>query len=184
MRAPISYFGGKSRIAPWIVSLMPAHDEYFYLHSARTGHDKSGYRHEFGDEDQHRRLAEVLHASPATVLLSGYDDPIYGELYADWHRVERRTWAQVAPKKGKGSAGKVDEVIWSNRPVFEQRRLTHLEVMAGGVEPPRVTDDPPFIPEDEDGPLMGTLQLPPPDFLRSVQLGRGVTTIDLNTEAL
>ena len=28
MKSPVPYFGGKQRIAPWIVSLLPQHDHY------------------------------------------------------------------------------------------------------------------------------------------------------------
>lgn len=47
------------------------------------------YKHEMTDED-HRRLAEVLHACRGMVVLSGYPSPLYDdELYPDWRRVVR-----------------------------------------------------------------------------------------------
>jgi len=40
-------------------------------------------------DDDHRQLANVLHAVRGCVLLSGYDTPLYQELYAGWQRIEK-----------------------------------------------------------------------------------------------
>jgi DNA adenine methylase len=58
-----------------------------YIQSTRSARGGNGYRFEAND-DHHRRLAEVLHASPATVLLSGYHSVLYDKLYAGWWRTE------------------------------------------------------------------------------------------------
>jgi DNA adenine methylase len=81
-----------------------------------------GYRHEMGAEDQHRALAEALHACRASVVLSGYHSPLYDELYADWDRVEIQT--------GTGQAGAYEprtEVLWSNRRISEPDLFDQLE---------------------------------------------------------
>ena len=68
-----------------------------YPHSARGSKDKRHphpvtprrqYRHEMTDED-HRQLAEVLNGIQGYALVSGYDCPLYEEIYPNWQRVER-----------------------------------------------------------------------------------------------
>lgn len=68
----------------------------------RTG---KAYRHELTDDD-HRRLAEVLHAAQGMVVLSGYPSPMYDDLYGDWHTVERKALAD-------GGSERL-EVLWIN----------------------------------------------------------------------
>lgn len=66
-----------------------------------------GYNHEMDDQD-HRLLAEVLHSVKGMVILSGYACDLYDcELYADWYRVERKSFADGARKR--------TEVLWMNR---------------------------------------------------------------------
>lgn len=90
-----------------------------YLASTRTAMTKrpgGDYRHEFSSEEDHIRLAEALNATPATVLLSGYESPMYAELYAGWAHTGRR----VLKRSSNGrSASQVhaNEVVWCNRPL-------------------------------------------------------------------
>ena len=63
------------------------------------------YRHEITD-DQHRELAEVLHSVAGMVVISGYACPLYEELYQDWHRVNRKTFADGASAR--------TESLWIN----------------------------------------------------------------------
>jgi DNA adenine methylase len=70
------------------------------LSTRDTGGD---YRHELTDDD-HRKLAEVLHSLKGMVLLSGYHSPLYDELFGDWPRVERAAHAD-------GARDRV-EVLW------------------------------------------------------------------------
>lgn len=86
-----------------------------YLASLRTLNGGRGrgpdYAHELRTDDEHRELADALHACAAAVVVSGYDSPLYGELYGSWHRAEIRT------ETGNGGAARDRiEVIWSNRP--------------------------------------------------------------------
>jgi len=81
-----------------------------YLDSERRA---ATYRVEMGSEDEHRALAVALHAARAAVILSGYDSPLYDDLYDDWHRVETATWTGNA---AKGTGDRV-EVLWSNVPL-------------------------------------------------------------------
>jgi DNA adenine methylase len=80
-----------------------------YLHehalggTLRTG---KGYRHEMTD-DAPPRLAEVLHAAPGMVVLSGYACDLYDrELYADW----APSSARPSPMAGSERL----EVLWLN----------------------------------------------------------------------
>lgn len=93
-----------------------------YLGSTRTGL----YRHEMKDDNQHRELAEALHACRAAVVLSGYPSPLYDDdLFAGWHRTALPTMT------GNGTDGGKDrtEVLWSNVPLGQQLDLFDL---AGG----------------------------------------------------
>jgi len=92
-----------------------------YLRSTRTAMAKrpgGDYKHEFSTDDDHRRLAEVLNATPATVLLSGYDSPLYDELYAGWYRTGRRVLRRSSNGRSAAQVHAVEHV-WSNRPLAE-----------------------------------------------------------------
>ncbi|AGM31759.1 D12 class N6 adenine-specific DNA methyltransferase (plasmid) [Mycobacteroides abscessus subsp. bolletii 50594] len=71
------------------------------------------YRNEMLSADEHRALADALHACAATVVLSGYASTLYDDdLYADWYRVQLST----ATSQGGVYKGRT-EVLWSNRPL-------------------------------------------------------------------
>lgn len=76
-----------------------------YLHSTRKKWQDKNYRHEMTDVD-HRALAALLNRVRGGVVLSGYPSPLYEELYAGWHRVERPSLADGARKRV--------EVLWIN----------------------------------------------------------------------
>ena len=70
----------------------------------------NNYRCEMRTDTEHRELAAALEACTATVVLSGYDSPLYLELYAGWHRYERSTMT------GNATTDKArTEVLWANR---------------------------------------------------------------------
>lgn len=88
-----------------------------YPESVRARHTRGTvrgpqYRHELRTDEDHRELAEALSACKAAVVLSGYDSPLYSELYADWHR------ETMGAQAGNGVSGNRarTEVLWSNRP--------------------------------------------------------------------
>jgi DNA adenine methylase len=86
------------------------------------------YRHEMRGEDEHRRLAEALHAARATVVLSGYPSELYDvELYAGW---DRHTIAASTAQGGQRTAR--TEVLWSNRPLAMRPTLFDLDADGGG----------------------------------------------------
>ena len=69
------------------------------------------YEFEMLDAEGHKELAALLRSLPCAVLISGYDSPLYDELYGDWHRREIKASAGV----GDGEQRARLEVVWSNR---------------------------------------------------------------------
>lgn len=80
-----------------------------YLGSTRA----TNYRVEMLDDDAHRTFADALNECKASVVLSGYDSPLYTELFDGWHRMDI-----AAPTTLSGDTDRV-EVLWSNRPLGE-----------------------------------------------------------------
>ncbi|MEU4229495.1 DNA adenine methylase [Nonomuraea sp. NPDC026600] len=78
-----------------------------YLGSTRA----RNYKVEMSSEAEHRELAEHVRRCRATVVLSGYNSPLYGELYDGWHRTE------IAAATGQSTGYHArTEVLWANRP--------------------------------------------------------------------
>ena len=92
-----------------------------YLASVRTLNRGRGrgpdYAHELRTDDEHRELAASLRSARAAVVLSGYDSPLYADLYGDWHRLE------LAGLAGNSTDAGRTEVLWSNRPLTGQGSL-------------------------------------------------------------
>jgi DNA adenine methylase len=84
-----------------------------YVHATRSSlknrngnrNDGHYYRHDMNDDD-HRRLSEVLHDARGMVLVSGYDGELYDRLYRGWERRERQHMADGARPR--------TEVMWLN----------------------------------------------------------------------
>lgn len=97
---------------PYVASTLSAHKEY---------------RHGLTDED-HRRLAETLESRSGMVILSGFDCPLYDELFGHWQRHEKE-----ALTVGRSAAGRVKktEVVWLN-PAVVRRLAEAAELEAGG----------------------------------------------------
>jgi hypothetical protein len=68
-----------------------------------NGNRRQSYRFEMTDDD-HSRLAGALRAAAGLVVVSGYDCPLYSELYQGWHRVQKSTHAD-------GARARI-EVLW------------------------------------------------------------------------
>lgn len=79
----------------------------------------SNYRVEMKAEQEHRDLAAALWDCAAAVVLSGYDSPLYAELYEGWHRYET---AARTDNAAVGSRART-EVLWSNRDLGGQLAL-------------------------------------------------------------
>ena len=84
--------------------------------SRRAGSACADYRQDMGDPERHEDLAEALHATDATVFLSGYHSPLYDGLYGDWDRIEWQTHA-YSSNALRVNRGARTEVLWSNRPL-------------------------------------------------------------------
>jgi DNA adenine methylase len=78
----------------------------------------NNYRCEMKTAAEHQELAAALGECKATVVLSGYDSPLYLELYDGWHRYEQATLTGNA----KTDKGRV-EVLWANRPLADRLDL-------------------------------------------------------------
>lgn len=76
-----------------------------YVHSTRG--DAAAYAHEMSDAD-HIALAQTLKQVRGKVALSGYDSPMYAELYEGWGR------AEAPRRKVHSSKGERTEVLWVN----------------------------------------------------------------------
>lgn len=89
-----------------------------YLASTRNGRDRiaSDYSHDMGDDTGHERLAQALHDTDATVLLSGYPSPLYDRLYTDWWRMDIPVRVHSSNSVTVERGQRV-ECIWSNRPL-------------------------------------------------------------------
>jgi DNA adenine methylase len=94
------------------------------VRSALTKRRGADYAVEYATEADHRALAEVLWAIPATVLLSGYPSGLYAELYEarGWWRVDRAITRPTSNTSG-GRGALAVESVWSNRPLREQLQL-------------------------------------------------------------
>ena len=88
-----------------------------YLGSVRS----LNYQHEMPSDAEHEELAAALLACHATVVLSGYDSPLYDRLYVGWNRTE------IAAFNGNGTDRARTEVLWSNRPLAVPATLFDLE---------------------------------------------------------
>lgn len=99
--------------------LMIQHDQPTALHYVDPPYPKAtrdagnDYCHEMTDDD-HRKLAEVLHGLNGMVILSGYRCDLYDkELFADWYSVERKHLADGARER--------IEVLWMNAAAAKQQ---------------------------------------------------------------
>lgn len=106
-----------------------------YVHSSRNfQRGNAAYAHELSDED-HKRLAEVLHGVAGMALLSGYHTALYDGLYSDWHRVERASHAD-------GAVDRV-EVLWLNA-------SAHAKLEASREQPGLFAEPPQRLPAARD----------------------------------
>ena len=98
-----------------------------YLPETRSPKAKNGkrfhvYAHELTPED-HGRLLAFVKGLEGMVLLSGYGAPIYDAALADWHRVERATFADGAQPR--------TEVLWLNPRAWAGLKQQHGPLFQG-----------------------------------------------------
>ena len=88
-----------------------------YIHDSRN--DSKAYAYEMTDEE-HRKLADVLHHVKGKVALSGYHCHLMNELYGGWRHIE-------APMKMCHSTKQLrQEVLWVNYELEEEMRC-HIQ---------------------------------------------------------
>ena len=73
-----------------------------YVLSSRHG---KRYQYEM-DDDGHEELLDTVLEHKGKVILSGYDNPLYGSRLKDWHREETCCYTQSGTKKR--------EILWMN----------------------------------------------------------------------
>lgn len=88
-----------------------------YLGSTRA----TNYRVEMTADHAHVALADALNECKASVILSGYDAPLYSELFDGWHRLDL-----AAPTTLSGDSDRI-EVLWSNVPLAEENLFDLLD---------------------------------------------------------
>jgi DNA adenine methylase len=73
-----------------------------YVHETRKQRQSENYGQFEMSDDDHRKLAEVLHGVRGMVVLSGYPSTLYQELYPDWRRIERAAFGDGASPRTEG----------------------------------------------------------------------------------
>lgn len=84
-----------------------------YVHSTRTLESETRYKYEMTDE-QHIQLADQLHHVKGMVIVSGYDSPLYDELYSGWGKTIKSTTTN-----GNGTA---TEYLWLSPSAVDEKR--------------------------------------------------------------
>lgn len=105
-----------------------------YLAATRRGRDRqrpADYLHDMGLEADHRRLAKVLHETPATVILSGYPSELYDELYGDWWSHDLAVTVHSSNSATSVRGARIER-LWSNRELDRPNRLALFETEAAG----------------------------------------------------
>lgn len=100
-----------------------------YVTSTRSD-SGADYSHEMNDQD-HRQLFKVLNSLRGGVILSGYDSPLYNDLYSEWRRVEKKAMADGAAER--------TEVLWMRNvpdltpdlPFYDEIELTPAAKVGG-----------------------------------------------------
>ena len=79
-----------------------------YVHASRCQSSTNVYHSEMSD-DEHRKLAAILNRCKAAVVLSGYETPLYEDLYQNWQKVTRDIANHAA---GGGKKARETECLW------------------------------------------------------------------------
>lgn len=120
-----------------LIHMHDAPDTLFYVDppyvlSTRTSltGGATPYAHEMSDED-HAQLAEVLHQTQGHVVLSGYDCPLYRELYSSWTMFTHMTNASSRD----GSARRT-ECLWLSPSAYSASRGTLADMCVSSAARP------------------------------------------------
>lgn len=106
------------------VSVIERHGQYAdavvyadppYLRETRTSAvGSSAYRHDAHAPDEHRRFLAALNDCAATVVLSGYNSPLYRELLAGWQELPVVVSKPSANRAGRTQSS-ASELLWIKR---------------------------------------------------------------------
>lgn len=81
-----------------------------YVHATRNmARGNASYAHEFNDDD-HRRMADVVHTLKGMVIICGYESDLYQELFPDFQVIRRKAFAD--------GAGERIECLWFNQNAY------------------------------------------------------------------
>jgi DNA adenine methylase len=95
-----------------------------YLHETRCEHSTNVYHQELTD-GEHRRLGDLLQECKSAVVLSGYDSPLYAEVYGRWQKVSRQIANHAAGGKQKA---RQTECLWIKPAKKPSRRPRDPEI--------------------------------------------------------
>lgn len=97
-----------------------------YLGSTRSSRQ---YLVEMSHDDEHQALADALRDCKATVVLSGYESPLYDGLYDGWQRHEIETYTGQGNHAEERNDRRT-EVLWCNRALPAEFDLFSQEASA------------------------------------------------------
>jgi DNA adenine methylase len=88
-------------------------DPPYVLETRNIRRGNAYYAHEMSDND-HRELASFLHTVKGMVVVSGYDNKLYDEIFSDWRKVHKKARAD-------GSGERI-ETLWLNQLAVDNQR--------------------------------------------------------------
>lgn len=127
--ARLAHVSLEARDALDVIADYGRHEEVLippYLGSTRSSRQ---YLVEMSHDDEHQALAEVLRACKATVVLSGYESPLYADLFDGWQRHEIETYTGQGNHAEERNDRRT-EVLWCNRSAPAEFHLFSEEVPA------------------------------------------------------
>lgn len=109
-----------------VIQIFDTPETLFYIdppYPRNTRNLRNRYRNPMKTDDEHRVLAQRLRALQGMAIISGYPCELYDrELYPDWQRVERKTFADGARKR--------TEVLW----LSPNLRINQIAMPVGAME--------------------------------------------------
>lgn len=125
----LAYVQIENRPALKILESYDRKNTFFYIdppyvlstRSRASSHNQNlAYVHEMEDRD-HEELAEVLNGLTASVMISGYQGPLYNKLFSDWRRVDLPSRVISSSKVSR------TESVWLNYDPPAQQLALNLE---------------------------------------------------------
>ena len=98
-------------------------DPPYVLSTRKVRLRNAAYKHDMTDED-HCKLAGVLHSAKGMVILCGYEGPLYDTLYKGWERLTYKAFADGAKPR--------TECVWFNAAAWSARPQGALDLFNEG----------------------------------------------------